>query len=80
MTFYEARQLIKIGGKYRHYKGGIYTVDNIATDIDSGFVVVVYHNEINEYFVRRASEWLDTVTIPQYVARFELALIEDDKS
>mgnify|MGYP002627349219 CR=1 FL=1 len=78
MTLYEARQIIKIGSKYRHYKGGVYTVDNIAIDTDTGFVVVVYHNEINEYFVRRASEWLDTVMIPQYVARFEL--IEDDKS
>ena len=65
MTLYEAKRAIKIGGKYRHYKGGIYIVDNIAVDTDSGFTVVVYHNEINEYFVRRASEWLETVMLPQ---------------
>ena len=41
LSMFKEREII-IGGKYRHFKGGEYIVEQIATDTESGDKMVVY--------------------------------------
>lgn len=49
-------------GKYRHYRGGVYTVLFVAQDSDQGRPVVVYMNdEHGTYYVRSLREFTANV-------------------
>ena len=69
MTLDEAKEKIQAGKKYKHFKGGIYTVDFIAYDTETQRQVVAYHDEFGIYFTRPADMWLEPVTIS--VPRFK---------
>jgi hypothetical protein len=55
-------------GKYQHFKGGYYTVTAIAINATNGAkegeIMVVYHNEQGQYFVRTASQFTQNVIWP----------------
>ncbi len=52
-------------GRYRHYKGGLYTVIGIARHSETGEWLVVYRPEYGEraLWVRPRDMFLDNVTV-----------------
>lgn len=58
-----ARKKVDIGGTYIHYKGGLYTVTNLAVQTDDDEVAVVYTAQYGEglTYVRSLREWADVV-------------------
>ena len=57
----EVQKTIKLG-IYRHFKGGIYEVLEIATHSETMEELVVYRNrESGKWWVRPASMWNETV-------------------
>ena len=57
----EVQKSIKLG-TYRHFKGGIYEVLEIATHSETMEELVVYRNrESGKWWVRPASMWNETV-------------------
>ena len=66
-------------GRYRHYKGGEYTVMGVAQHSETGEALVVYRPEYGdrELWVRPLSMFQDSVETPDgVVPRF--ALIDAD--
>lgn len=60
-------------GRYRHYKGGLYTVIGIARHSESGEWLVVYRPEYGErsLWVRPWSMFMETVVVDgRIVPRF----------
>ncbi|MBL8121231.1 DUF1653 domain-containing protein [Candidatus Saccharibacteria bacterium] len=59
----EATELVPLGSVWRHYKGGVYTVEHIAYDEVTSEFEVVYRPEeaADVYFTRSLSVWLETV-------------------
>jgi hypothetical protein len=50
------------GRRFRHYKGGLYEVVNVAVDEASGEVVVIYRSEAKAYiWMRTAQNFLEEV-------------------
>ena len=68
MTYEEAKKLIP-KGKYRHYKGGLYTVFAICENTETGKAMVCYYDSTHDW-VRPASMWLDELQCT--CKRFEL--------
>jgi len=64
------------GRKYKHYKGGSYTVDSIAIFKSypyDGEAVVTYHDDKGGTYARRVSDWLDPINGgTDYYPRFQL--------
>jgi len=56
-------------GRYRHFKGGIYTVLNSAISAETCAIMVVYRAEDGTIWVRPALEWDELVG--DGVKRFE---------
>ena len=57
----ETQKTVKLG-IYRHFKGGIYEVLEIATHSETMEEMVVYRNRENgKWWVRPASMWNETV-------------------
>lgn len=70
-----ARQQIVVGALYRHYKGKLYKVLNVALEESSLKVVVVYQAQYgaNIIFTRSVSEWNEEVEqAGQSILRFQL--------
>lgn len=66
---------IKIGGLYRHCKGGLYTVMGVATNSENLGKVVIYRDEVSgRLWVRPASMWNDVIDGKR---RFELISSEE---
>ena len=40
-----------VGKRYKHFKGNIYVVDNVAVDSETAQIVVIYHSESDESLV-----------------------------
>jgi hypothetical protein len=63
-----ARELDLVGNTFRHYKGGVYTVDDLVIDTDDGSVRVLYYRvagpdfnleaELDIRFVRPIGEFV----------------------
>ena len=66
MTLEEAEEKIRIGKKYQHYKGKIYTVSFIAFDKETEKPVVVYYDKAGNYFTRPADMWLENINMPRF--------------
>ena len=69
MTLEEAEEKIHIGKTYQHYKGRVYTVDCIATDVETSRLMVLYHkvkNENTDYFVIPVDMWLENINVPRF--------------
>ena len=67
MTREEALPKILVGGRYQHYKGGIYIVDFLAINAETNEPMVVYHsNESNETYTRPVERWLENVNVPRF--------------
>lgn len=67
MTLEEARQKIQVNGIYKHYKGGTYQVDLIATDTENDEPMVVYHLYGTDfYYVRPARIRLEHISKPRF--------------
>lgn len=68
---------IWIGGTYRHFKGGVYVVVDIAISSDVEEFIVIYKNVHGDLWVRRAVKWNEPVKWPddQVRARFVLETI-----
>lgn len=61
-------------GRYRHYKGGLYTVIGIARHSETGELLVVYRPEYGEraFWVRPLAMFNETVEIEgRLIPRFE---------
>lgn len=61
-------------GRYRHYKGGLYTVIGIARHSETGELLVVYRPEYGEraFWVRPLAMFNETVEIAgRLIPRFE---------
>lgn len=61
-------------GRYRHYKGGLYTVIGIARHSETGELLVVYRPEYGEraFWVRPLAMFNETVDIEgRLIPRFE---------
>ena len=80
MTYIKAfRMEIRIGERYRHYKGKNYTIVAFGYDADTAEKVVVYQAEYadtefgkNAMWVRKLSEFSSTVEIAgNTIPRFE---------
>jgi len=50
-------------GRYRHFKGGLYTVHAIATHSETNEQLVVYSNTDGKHFVRPVSMFEETVNV-----------------
>ena len=61
-------------GKYRHYKGGIYELVDVARHSETLEELVIYRNtDSGEYWARPVHMWDETVTVNgREVPRFEL--------
>ena len=57
-----------VGYKYRHFKGGIYMVTDIAVDSESGEPMVIYRNVVNKELVwcRPANTFMSKVDHEKY--------------
>lgn len=67
------------GGTYRHYKGNLYTVIDVATHTETGEEMVVYRAWYEPYrlWVRPRAMFEETVTVDgTEVPRFQL--VESD--
>lgn len=70
--------MIILGRKYRHYKGGVYTVLLLAVSTKDGYneEVVVYRAEKDgSVWTRPVTEWNEKVRLPllgEYIPRFML--------
>lgn len=59
-------------GRYRHYKGGVYTVLFVAQDSESALPVVVYMNEAHgSLYVRLYNDFVadvlvDATVVPRF--------------
>lgn len=62
-----------IGKKYKHYKGGIYRVINIAIHTETNEVLVIYQGlETNKVWARPKEMFEETVEIDgKIINRFE---------
>lgn len=72
-------QELKIKGIYRHFKGNIYIVEDIAYDSETMNEVVVYRAlyEDNKLYVREKSMFLEEVNRNGQKYRFELVEINN---
>ena len=64
-----------VSGRYRHYKGGEYTVTGVAQHSETGEMLVVYRPEYGErgLWVRPLSMFQESVETPEgAVPRFVL--------
>lgn len=52
----------KIGGKYQHYKGGIYEVITMATHSETSEPLVIYKSSLfGSTYARPLSIWFDVI-------------------
>lgn len=63
MHFDVERNCPMVGGTYRHYKGGLYTVVAIATNEGSKTRCVVYRGADGHVWVRPLSQWFEGVKL-----------------
>ena len=72
---------IKINGQYRHFKGGLYLVLDIAFDSETKEEVVVYRNlSNNTLWVRPLTMFLSEVDhekYPEVLQKYRFELIEE---
>jgi len=68
------KEEIKIGKKYKHFKGKDYRVICIAKDCENPEkILVVYESEENQIWVREINDFLGTKIIKgKEIKRFEL--------
>lgn len=69
----QGRKRVQVGGRYRHYKGGEYRVEDVVLIEATNSVAVVYRPEYAEglEFTRPLFSWLQTVmvegkTVPRF--------------
>lgn len=63
----EAPRVVELGRKYRHVKGGFYFPRKLATDSDTGEMMVVYEDEkTGTMWVRKQEEFLSPVDTEKY--------------
>ena len=71
-----ARKLVRVGGKYRHYKGGEYKIIGIALHSETLEEMVIYqplYKTGAEFWVRPLKNFLERVEIEgKRLARFTL--------
>jgi len=72
---------IKIGKKYKHFKGHLYVVEAIAKDSETLESVIVYKNiDTNEYWVRgyeMFNSLVDTVKYPEVEQKYRFEEVGD---
>lgn len=73
MAYEEVSDSIAIGGLYRHFRGKLYWLDDIAEHSNTGEAMVVYHDyDTGHKYVRPAEEWIGEVKHNnRMVQRFE---------
>lgn len=57
----DAEGRVEIGAQYRHYKGGEYTVRDIAIQEATEEAVVIYESSDGALFTRPADEFIEEV-------------------
>ncbi len=57
---------LKIGGRYRHFKGNIYIVEGTATDSETGETLVLYRPEGGSLWARPLAMFLSEVDREKY--------------
>ena len=74
----DAPRKLKINGVYRHYKGGSYTVINVATHSETGEKLVIYRGLYGgaPLYARPYDMFLDEVNKNGQRYRFELVETE----
>lgn len=51
------------GSRWRHFRGGHYTVGSIALNVETDEKVVIYSSDVTgELYVRSVEGWLENVT------------------
>lgn len=71
-----------IGKRYRHFKGNVYKVTNIAVHTETSEIFVIYHNvnETEKVYARPISMFLsevDKVKYPNVNQKMRFELLED---
>ncbi len=63
----EVPRVVELDRKYRHFKGGFYFPRKLATDTDTGEMMVVYEDEkTGTMWVRKKEEFLSPVDTEKY--------------
>ena len=63
----------QINKKYKHYKGGTYTVLTLANCKERNIPVVVYKSDLfGSVYTRQLSDWFDIVDNVKMIIRFKL--------
>lgn len=65
--YIETHRVVALGRKYQHFKGGFYIPRKLATDTDTGEMMVVYEDEkTGTMWVRKQEEFLSPVDTEKY--------------
>lgn len=63
----------RVGGKYQHYKGGLYEVISMATHSETQEPLVIYKSVLfGSVYARPLSMWFDNVNGKYQLTRFKL--------
>ena len=71
---------LKIGGIYKHFKGNVYTVEDIVYDAETNSPQVLYKGK-DKRWVRPLNEFLSKVDINKYPdinQKYRFELLEDE--
>lgn len=57
----QAARVNMAGGRYKHYKGGLYVVENVVVDEATGELLVIYHSDRGYVWARPLSVFRERV-------------------